>query len=102
MRLGGVNPFLQLDRRAVQTVRVPAEHHVHLTGPHSGHQRHITGSGLAGVRADVVVGVDGDHGSAESGGQLAAVLLLALDAEPGTHAVAGDPAVDRGTKHRHA
>jgi hypothetical protein len=101
MRLGGVNPVLQLRRRAVQTVRVPAEHHVHLTGSYSGYQRLITGAGLPRVCADVVVGVDGNHGSVESGGQLEAVLLLALDPKPGTHAVTGDPAVDPGTKHRH-
>ena len=68
---------------------MPADDGVDLAAFHLIKQRLETGPHLAGVGGDVVVDVDADHVPTQAIGQLAAVVLLALDAQ----AVAAAPGV---------
>src|SRR5699024_9459205 len=92
----GVDVVLELTRGPVQSILVPGEHDVDTTGAEVVEQPRVRGPRLAGVRGNVVVGVDVHDVQVPGFCERCAVLHLPVDTEAGAGPVLTDPHVDRG------
>jgi hypothetical protein len=88
--------LLQLDGAPGEAVDVVDHHRIAGAVGEVGEHAPVAMADLAGIGRYVVVDVVLGHRPTEVGGQTAAVLYLASDAEAGTLLVAGDASVDGG------